>query len=130
MSSTGLDFNTDGEIFRHDNVNIIARNMHHTSIIPVRVDCVTGGLKAGQAMGRVTTGGHYAKYDKDNLDGTEVCVGFLKTPVSQETGTDVAQVIVKGELFNAKLVDVDATAIASLNARVVTDGTGTEIFIF
>lgn len=130
MSSTGLDFNTDGEIFRHDNTNIIARNMHHTSIIPVRVDCVTGGMKAGQAMGRVSLTGHYAKYDDGNTDGTEVCVGFLKHAVPAETGTDAAQLIVKGELFNSKLIDVDAAAVIDLGGRVVTDGLGTEIFIF
>lgn len=82
----------------------------------------------GQAMGRISVGGLYDKYDDGHMDGTEVLSGFLASPVNSGTDNtnrdaqdrDVpAQLYVSGDFVLDALVDLDAAGEADLNAREV-----------
>lgn len=133
MSESGLNFNTQQEIFRHNNKVLIARNRHLASLIGVRTAYDAAGLEMGQVMARNTSTGLYVKYDTDGASGAEVAVGILycDIPVASDgSSTDVGQILIKGEVYEANLLDLDADAKTTLHGRSIVDGQGNTIFVF
>lgn len=133
MSGSGLDFNTQQEIFRHNNKVLIARNRHLASLIGVRLAYDAAGYDLGQVVARNSVSGLYQKYDTDGSSGTETAVGILfhDVPAALDgTSTDVAQVLIKGEVYEALVTDLDSDAKTTLNGRSIIDGQGNTIFVF
>lgn len=133
-----LDAKVKGEIFRQDHPIILATNRHLATLLPVRLVYDASGYEAGRAVARLTSGpnsGLYTKYNNAGASGADVCAGVLFAPVEaadfpSTTGTAVARCIFGGEVFNSKLVGMDANGITDLGGRVITDASGTAILKF
>lgn len=65
-------------------------------------------LAMGQAMGKITATGKYAKYDNTAANGTEVMVGILSEYVDITKSDQLSRIIVHGFLKESKCVGVDA----------------------
>lgn len=131
MTTAGLDFNTNPEIFRNDQTALFAMNRHLASIIGVRLAYVADGYVAGQVIARETSTGLFKKYDGGGSGGLEVAAGVLAhkcTPASG--GTETAQCIVAGYLYEAKLTGLDAGAKTDLAARTITGADGVAVLVF
>ena len=129
---SGLNFVTDGEVFRKDNRLILAINRHQAAIVPVQLKYEAGGYYAGQVLARNTTSGVHCKYASGGSSGTDTAVGVLFNDVLDMTASvdDVGQMIAKGNVFYANCIDVDADAVTDLKGRVVVDGNRTSILMF
>lgn len=134
MAVTDLVFKP--EVFRKDHPMVIAQNMHLSTREPVRLAYNASGYKAGRVLGRNSTSGYYQNYDDSASSGlnTAVCVLFEDVDVTEidggATGTALARAIFGGELFQDKLLGLDAAAIVDLKARSFIDATGTTVLKF
>lgn len=129
---SGLDFVTNGQVFRKDHRMVLAMNRHQATIIGVRVAYDAAGYKAGQLMARNSTSGLYQKYNDAGSSGTDTAVGVLFNDVLDmpASGTDMGQLIVRGQVFEAACIGLDANAKTDLKARTVVDGSGVSILMF
>jgi len=78
----------------------------------------------GTVMGRITSGGKYIAYLTGASDGSEVAVGVLLDEVDTAGGDVACRLAVGGTFYSAKVVGMDAGAIADLNSKVVTNAQG------
>jgi len=129
---SGIDFVTSGQIFRKDNRMVIAMNRHQASIMGVRMAYEANGYIAGQVLARNSVSGLHCKYATAGSSGTDAAVGVLFNDVSDmpASGTDLGQMIVKGQLFEDLLIDLDSAAKVDLGARSVINGSGVTILMF
>jgi hypothetical protein len=123
---------SETEIFRNDRPAIIARNRHLASIFPVTLSYEATGYAAGTVLARNTTSGIYGKYDDSGSSGLDTAVGILFHDVKDAPSGNVAgaAMIVRGEVFEAKLTGLDANAKTDLGSRSIVSGTGDTILIF
>lgn len=130
--TSGLNFVTDGEIFRKNYYAIFANNRHLATLIPVVLSYDSAGYKPGQTIARNTTSGLWQKYNPSGASGTDTCVGVLLNEVSDmpANSKDVGQLIVKGNLFEAAVIGLDSAAKTDLGARSVVSATGDTILMF
>jgi hypothetical protein len=129
---SGLDFVTSGQVFRKDHRMVLAMNRHQATIVGVRVAYDAAGYYAGQVMARNSTSGLYQKYNDAGSSGIDTAVGVLFNDVLDmpASGTDLGQLIVRGQVFEAACVGLDANAKTDLKARTVVDGSGVSILMF
>jgi len=122
----------DTEVFRNDRRIIIAANRHLASIMPVVLEYDANGYKAGQVIARNTTSGLWTKYVAAGSSGTDTAVGILFNDRLDMPASGVAdgQLIIKGEVFEDKCLDLDADAKTDLGARSVVSATGDTILVF
>lgn len=129
---SGLNFVTDGEVFRKDHRLILAMNRHQAAIVPVQLKYEATGYYAGQVLARNTTSGVHCKYVANGSSGTDTAVGVLFHDVLDMVASvdDVGQMIARGQVYYANCIDVDADAVTDLKGRVVVDGNRTSILMF
>lgn len=132
MANLDAEFNP--QIFRKDFPMILATNRHLATLLPVRLAYDSGGYIAGVCLAR-RTDGLFVKYSTGGASGTGTAVGFLFASVSVDefpssTGTAVERGVFTGQLYSNLLVGNDATADTQLNARKITDASGTVIYSF
>jgi YD repeat-containing protein len=130
--TSGLDFTTSQQVFRKDRRMVLAMNRHQAAIIGVRLAYDAAGYLAGQTMARNSVSGLYQKYAPAGSSGIDTAVGILfndvlDMPASQ---TDLGQLIVKGQVFEANCLTLDSAAKVDLGARSVIDGSGVTIMMF
>jgi hypothetical protein len=132
MSESGLDFSTKTEIFRHNSPTLIARNRHLASLMGIRLAYDAAGYAMGVTLARNSTSGLYQKYDDNAASGLNTAVGILycDVPADAASGTDVAQMLVKGEVYESKVTGLDANGKTDLKSRSIVDGFGNTILIF
>lgn len=123
-----LDSKVDNEIFRKDHPIIIARNRQLASIVGARLAHDTDGYLAGQVVARDDGDGLFYKWSAAS-GGTYDTVSVLLEDVTGDqftgtTGNALARSIVGGEVFYSKLIEIDATAITQMKAKVIYDATG------
>ncbi len=134
----GQDMKFSGEIFRKNHPIILSTNRHLATILPVRLQYDAAGYSAGEVIARQTSGaasGTHLAYDDNASSGINVAVGILMEDIPVEafpssTGTQVARAIFGGEVFEDKLVGLDAAAKVDLKSRSIVDATGTTILKF
>lgn len=82
------------------------------------VTIVSGqNLKAGQVVGKITSGGKYAAYANGAGDGTEVAAGVLWDAVDASSADKAGAVIVRGEVvLNGSLLDWGANDASGITA--------------
>ena len=126
---SGIDAKTSGSIFHKNYPMVIAQNRHHCSIIPARMVYNANGWQAGQVVAQHTSTGLYDAYAATGSDGLSTAVGVLYHDLNDAPLNVAAasQIIVKGELYQSKLIGLDSNAITTLKARSVTDGSGVQI---
>jgi hypothetical protein len=132
---SGQDAKFSGQIFRKDFPMIIAQNRHLASIVPARIAYQSSGYKAGTVLALNSVSNQFAPYDDTASSGLNTAVGVLFKPVEVEdfpsaTGSQMARMIIGGELYEDKLVGLDAAAKVDLKSRTVTDTSGTKILKF
>ena len=132
MSETALDFSTKTEIFRHNQPTLIARNRHLASLMGVRVAYDAGGYAAGVTLARNSVSGLYQKYNDSGASGINTAVGicYCDVPADAASGTDIAQMLVKGEVYESKVTGLDAAGKVDLKSRSIVDGFGNTILMF
>lgn len=131
--TSGLDAVTSTEVFRKDHRMVLAMNRHQAAIVPVRMAYDASGYKAGTVLARNSVSTYYVAYDdSEAVSGGDTAVGILFNDVLDMTAsqTDIGHMIVKGEVFEASLIGLDANAKTDLKSRSVIDGSGTTILIF
>lgn len=129
-----LDASFNPSVFRKDFPMILATNRHLATLLPVRLVYDSAGYLAGQCLAR-RSDGLYVKYATGGASGTGTAVGFLFAPIGVDefpsaTGTAMERMVAGGELYSSLLVGNDSTANTQLNARQITDATGTTIYKF
>lgn len=131
MSSPG-DVNYKAEIFRKDFPQLIAKSMQRLVTLPVRLAYNSAGYSQGTVLARDAADGLYKKYDDGGGTGVNTAVCVLADEVSavDSSGTKLAVAIVHGELYNDKLVGIDANGRTDMGARTYTEADGTVIFSF
>lgn len=90
-----------------------------------------GPLAIGTLLAQRTTDKKWVKYDNAGADGADVCRGVLRrgvdTGASAEEHEYQGNIVISGILKLALVKDVDAAAVADLNART-DDAFGTFTF--
>lgn len=134
--STATDATFSTEIFRKDRPNIIAMNRQQATIIGAVLTYNSSGYLAGQLIAQYTSGPNsnlYTKYVSSGASGTGTAVGVLIADcLDAASGSSVLQqLIVKGQLFESKLIGLDSQAKTDLKSRSVYNAAiGSNIFIF
>lgn len=123
------------EVFRKNHKMIIAQNRHLATIGPVRLVHSSTGYLAGQVLARDPADGLFKNYDDAGASGvaTASCVlleDVDSTEMSGSTGTAVARAVFGGELYEDKLVGLDANAKTDLKARTIVDALGINVLKF
>jgi hypothetical protein len=129
---SGIDATTSGNIFRKDYPMVIAQNRQHAVLIGVRLAYNPSGWIAGQVVARNSVSGYWDAYSNGASSGLGTAAGVLFHDLLDAPSgmAAAAQIIVKGELYQQKLIGLDSNAISNLGARSVTDGAGTQILMF
>jgi len=130
-----IDPRFNGQIFRKSHPMIIAQNRQLASILPVALAYASGGYSAGTVLARNTTSGQYQAYAAGGPSGTGTAASILFEDVdvsefAATSGTVFARGIFGGEVFQGKLIGLDANAISNLNARSIIDATGASVLKF
>lgn len=130
-----LDATFSGDIFHVNHPMILAQNRHLATLVPVRLAYDASGYEAGRVVARNSTSGEYAKYDNGASSGLDTAVGILfeEAPAAyfdSTTGSVIARMIAGGEVFESKLVGLDANAKTDLGSRSIVDATGTTVLKF
>lgn len=129
-----LDFFTSTEVFRKNHPIILANNRQQAAITAVRVAYDASGYLAGTVMARNSVSGYYQAYSDIGASGIDTAVGVLFHDIAVEDFNSLtstaAQLITKGNVFEAKLTGIDANAKTDLKARSVIDGFGNTIMMF
>lgn len=129
-----LDFVSKTEVFRKNHPAIIANNRHLASIAGVRVAYDAAGYLAGTVMARNNVSGYYQAYSDVGASGTDTAVGVLFHDLAVEDFNGItstaANLIVKGNVFEAKLIGLDAAAKVDLHGRSIIDGLGNTVLMF
>lgn len=129
-----LNAKVNNEIVRRDFPIILALNKHLATVLPVVLKHDSeDGYVAGQVLVRNTSTGYFEKYSA--ASGTYDAAAILMDNVYAEefsgtTGLCVSRGIFGGEVFKAKLTDLDSGAITDLGAKTIIDATGVEILKF
>ncbi len=87
-------------------------------------------MLAGTVVGRITASGKYALYDDGNADGTEDAVGIITEDVLAAAADVLGRFLVKGAVYDAKLIAEDAAAFVDMHARSVINADGETIVYF
>lgn len=130
--------NTDakfsGQIFRKDNPIIIAANRHLAILHGVRLAYSATGYSAGQVLARNSVNGLYAQYDDGGASGLDTAKAILLEGLQAEDMVAASGAVVPalfgGEVFESKLVGLDANAKTDLGSKTIIDGSGTQILKF
>lgn len=130
-NSTDLDAVSSTEIFRKDNPMILACARAQALLLPIRLDYVSGGYKAGTVLGKNSVSGNYGVYNDSASSGLNTAVAILFEAAEPASGgTDLARGIFKGNVFYDKLVGIDAAGVTDLKARTFADSTGVTLLTF
>lgn len=132
-----IDAEVNNNLSRYDFPQILACARQLAMIRPVRLAYVstygTTGYMAGQVLGRVTSTGLFKKYD-DTITGgqdTAMCVLYNSAVPPVSAGDSVLALgIFQGDVYEDKLIGLDAAAKVDLKGRSIVDGAGTQIFCF
>ncbi len=131
---SGLDFFTSTQVFRKNFSAILANNRHQAAISGVRVAYNAAGVAAGTVMARNSVSGYYQAYSDIGASGIDTAVGILFHDIAVEDfnsqASTAAQLIVKGNVFEAKLTGLDAAGKTDLKSRSIIDGFGNTILMF
>ena len=137
MPDTGPNFNSS--ITRFDEPNIIARNRHLASLLPIALAPTSGGTDyaAGTVLAYNTSTNLYGPYGgSGGTNGTNIAACILEQPIlnlyfqGAASGSVYTSAIFKGEVWSNKLTYLDANAITNLNGRQVTDAFGSVTLLF
>ena len=124
----------DGSIFRHDSINLIAKNPQLASIDGAMVGYDSGGYVSGQVMAYNNVSQLWQKYANSAASGLGGAVGFLldNPPVDNTTcsGSVPLRVVVRGEVWKAAVVGLVSGVETDLKAREYVDFTGATIITF
>lgn len=127
----GLDANFNSEIFRKDHPMIIAANRHLASIKAARLEYLADGYAAGQVIARDQSDGLFKKFSAVSGGSFDtVSVLFEDIRANSATGDVLARAVVGGEVYEGKLLDLNASARTEMGAKSVVDASGTEILKF
>lgn len=87
---------------------------------------ISGVLRAGLVLGKITSGGDYVDYDDDGTDdGRRTAAAILLSPIDMRDPTDpsarltepiFAQVMIRGRIQTTGLIGYDANAKTDLKA--------------
>lgn len=96
----------------------------HAARVPVTVlgdDTINGELIQGTALGMITVGGKYGKYDDTAIDGREVMRGLLWQSVTATTanGDQAAVMVVHGVVDESQTTGVDAAGKVDVGATFI-----------
>jgi hypothetical protein len=131
---SGLDFLTKTQVFRKDFTAILANNRHLVSMMPIRLAYNALGVAAGTVLARNNVSGYYQAYSDIAASGVDTAVGILFHNVAVEdfnSGTSTAaQMIAGGNVYQSKLIGLDAAGITDLGAKSKIDGMGNTILMF
>lgn len=130
-----MNTNFNPQIFRKDNPAILAKNAHLASLSGIVLKYLAAGYAAGQVVARNTVTGLYEKYVDGSASGIGDAAAILIDDVPVETfastgDTAVARGIFSGEVYEAKLTDLDAAAKVDLKGRSYTDASSVVVFKF
>lgn len=105
---------------RHAGFFIISEGPVTLSREPIIVASGEGVLPAGQALGKLTSGGKYVAYDNAASDGSQTCVAVLYGEVDA-TSADAEGVGLDcmAEVDGDVLTGIDAAGIVDLAARFI-----------
>lgn len=118
-----LDIKFNGEVARFDYPMIIASNRQLAAIHGVRLAYDAAGYEAGRVVALNTVSSLWVKYDDASLvAGVAVAKAVLMKPVDvsvfkDNTDSTMGDGIFAGELFEDKLVGLDAAAKVDLMSR-------------
>lgn len=132
-----IDAEVKNNLSRYDFAQILACARQLALIRPVRLaydaSYGTTGYAAGQVLGRVTATGLFKKYD-DTITGgqdTAMAVLYMSAVPPVSAGDSVLGLgIFQGDVYETKLIGLDANAKTDLKGRSIIDGSGTTIFCF
>lgn len=133
---TDLDMKVLTEAFRKNFPIIIAINRHQATLLPMRVEYLSGGYFAGQVMAKRTSTGLFAKYNDAGSDGVNTATSILFEDIEDMDNTDapsgsqVARGIFGGTVYKTKLIGLDAAAITDLGAKTLSDSIGPDLLKF
>lgn len=129
-----LDVVIKTEVFRKDHPVIIAKNRHLATIDSARIAYAALGYVGGTVMARNSVSGFYQAYADNGASGIDTAAGILFEGITAEEfngkTSSMAQLITGGQVFEAKLIGLDAAAKTDLQARSFIDATGTTILMF
>ena len=132
MSYLGVDAEFNGQIIRKDFPNIIACKRELCMFLGARLLYQSSGYVAGTVLARNSSTGIYEPYVNGGASGTGTACAILPFDLlDAPSGVNVLkQVLVKGQVYQAKLTGLDSGAISNLVAKSVTDVAGDQILIF
>lgn len=133
-----MDQKFNGQVFRKDQANIIAKNRILADIDSVRLAYDSAGYPAGQVLGRYTSGpksGQFAKYDDAGPSGTDTaaCILLDDVPVSafdDSSDSFLARGVFKGFLYKDNLTGLTSSAITDFGGKTQIAADGINIFVF
>lgn len=125
----GLDAKTSGEIFRKDHAIILSGNRQLASIMAGRLTSNASDWLAGQVVARDPADSLYKKWSA--VSGSLTAAGILLEDVAADSVTgQLARIVMGGEVFKDKCIDLNSTAITGLGARSLVSALGTNILKF
>lgn len=130
-----MNINFNPQIFRKDYPAILAKNAHLASLAGIVLKYLSAGYSAGQVLARNSVTGIYEKYVDGSASGIGDAACILlddvpSTVFASSGDTAVTRGIFAGEVFEAKLTDLDAAAKVDLKGRSYTDASGITVFKF
>jgi hypothetical protein len=128
-----LDALFSGQIVRKDHPMILALNRQQATILPVRLAAASGGYTAGQVLQRDSGTGIFSAYPGASGGGTAAAVLLESLDASEMTsagGMALARGCFGGSVFQSKLINLDAQAIAALGGKTIIAADGVQVFKF
>lgn len=130
-----MNINFNPQIFRKDYPAILAKNAHLASLAGIVLKYLSAGYSAGQVLARNSVSGLYEKYNPAGSSGTDTAAAILMDDVPVETfassgDTAATRGIFAGEVYESKLIDLDADAKTDLKSRSYIDATGVTVLKF
>ena len=111
--------------YRANFKNIIAKRLDQCIFNGGRMKYAASGYvtyNAGLVLGYATSGadaGFFKPYNSANVDGSQVAVGILTDEVTTDAqgNGSTAKILVRGVVYQAALIGLDAGAITNLQAK-------------
>lgn len=132
MAKSTFDASFSTEIFRKNWPQIIALKRELAVIQPVLLAYSASGYKAGQVLAYNSVSGVYEKYSaaSASYEAKAILPVEVKAEEQMSASANAAPALFSGYVYQDKLTDLDANAIADLGGKSYADASAINIFKF